>query len=94
MSEPSKPNRRDRTRPVELIVLAAVFGVFSGLVVGLATREWILAAIFFGVVFIVSLVVLAMLMLAASPPPEDDEPGPDDAGSADAGPADTKPRGH
>ncbi|MFC5502239.1 hypothetical protein ACFPJ4_08305 [Lysinimonas soli] len=72
------PNRRDRTRPVELIVLAAVFGVFSGLVVGLATREWILAAIFFGVVFIVSLVVLAMLVLAASPaPPEDEQHDPD-----------------
>jgi len=46
-------------------------------VVGLATREWILAAIFFGAIFIVSLVVLAMLSLAASSPDEK-LPGLDD----------------
>jgi hypothetical protein len=67
-------------RPVELLGLAAVIGVFTGLVVGLATREWILAAIFFGVVFIVGLVVLAMLSLAVVPPdeklPEQDGEGP------------------
>lgn len=71
------PSRRDQTRPVELIGLSALFGVFTGLVVGFATREWILAAIFFGVVFIVSLVVLAMLVLGRTPdselPPSDDE---------------------
>jgi hypothetical protein len=64
------PTRRDRMRPVELLALAGAFGVFTGLVVGLATREWILAAIFFGVVFIVSLVVLAMLSLAITSPDE------------------------
>jgi hypothetical protein len=37
------------------------------LIVGLATRQWILAAIFFGVVFIVSLVALAMIMLGHTP---------------------------
>jgi hypothetical protein len=42
------PTRKDKTRPVELIGLSAVFGVFTGLIVGLATREWLLAAIFFG----------------------------------------------
>ena len=71
------PTRKDRTRPVELIGLSAVFGVFTGLVVGFATREWILAAIFFGVVFIVSLVALAMIMLGQAPdvdlPKVDDE---------------------
>ena len=57
-------------RPAELLALAGAIGVFTGLVVGLATREWILAAIFFGAVFIVSLVVLAMLSLAVSSPDE------------------------
>jgi hypothetical protein len=74
------PTRKDRTRPVELIGLSAVFGVFTGLVVGFATREWILAAIFFGVVFIVSLVALAMIMLGQTPdadrPTIDDETPP------------------
>jgi len=75
------PSRRDRLRPLELLGLAGAIGVFAGLVVGLATREWILAAIFFGAIFIVSLVVLAMLSLAASSPDEklpglgDDGPG-------------------
>ena len=68
--ETGAPTRRDRMRPVELLGLAAAIGVFTGLVVGLGTREWILAAIFFGVVFIVSLVVLAMLSLAVSSPDE------------------------
>jgi hypothetical protein len=61
------PSRRDVLRPLELLILAAAIGIFTGLVVFLATREWILAAIFFGVVFIVSLVGLAMLALAVSP---------------------------
>ena len=71
------PSRRDRLRPLELLGLAGAIGVFAGLVVGLATREWILAAIFFGAIFIVSLVVLAMLSLAASSPDEQ-LPGMDD----------------
>ncbi len=76
-----EPTRRDRMRPLELLVLAAAVGVFAGLVVGLATREWILAAVFFGVIFIVSLVVLAMLSLATTAPDEkslgsdEDQPG-------------------
>lgn len=76
------PTRRDQTRPVELIGLAALFGVFTGLIVGLATREWVLAAIFFGVVFIVSLVALAMIMLGQTP--DADRPALDDE----------KPTGH
>ena len=75
--KPGAPTRKDRTRPVELIALSALFALFTGLIVGLATREWILAAIFFGVVFIVSLVSLAMIMLGQTPdadlPKVDDE---------------------
>lgn len=72
------PTMRDRMRPLEMLGLAAAIGVFVGLVVGLGTREWILAAIFFGVIFIVSLVALAMLSLAIGSPrdvlPDDHDP--------------------
>ena len=61
------PSRRDRTRPVELIGLSAVFAVFVGLVVLMSTREIVLALIFLGIAFIVSLVGLAMLSLAVGP---------------------------
>jgi hypothetical protein len=94
MSRDSRPasrgdaSRKDRTRPIELVGLAAVFGVFSGLVVGLATREWILAAEFFGIIFIVSLVVLAMLMVGQ---PKADDPGADSRAPRDR---DDEPRGH
>ena len=74
------PTRRDRMRPLELLGLAGAIGVFVGLIVGLGTREWILAAIFFGAIFIVSLVVLAMLSLAIRPSdetlPNADQDGP------------------
>lgn len=61
------PSRRERLRPLELLVLSAIFGIFAGLVVLMSTRELLLAAIFFGIAFIVSLVVLAMLALAVTP---------------------------
>jgi hypothetical protein len=63
----SEPTRRDRTRPLELLVLSGVFGVFTGLVVLMSTRDLVLAVIFAGVAFIVGLVVLAMLALAVRP---------------------------
>lgn len=61
------PSRKDRIRPVELLVFSAILGVFAGLVVLMSTREITLALIFLGVAFIVSLVVLAMLSLAVEP---------------------------
>lgn len=61
------PSRRDRTRPVELIGLSGIFAVFVGLVVLMSTREPVLALIFAGIAFIVSLVGLAMLSLAVRP---------------------------
>jgi hypothetical protein len=63
----NQPSRRDRLKPVELLVLSAVMSLFVGLVVLLSTREPILAAIFFGVAFIVSLVILAMFSLSIKP---------------------------
>jgi len=63
----NQPSRRDRLKPVELLVLSAVLSLFVGLVVLLSTREIILALIFFGVAFIVSLVVMAMFSLSIKP---------------------------
>ncbi|MDF1477695.1 hypothetical protein PYV02_01195 [Leifsonia sp. H3M29-4] len=63
----TEPSRRDRTRPVELLALAGGFGLFTGLVVLLSTRDLVLSLIFAGVAFIVGLVVLAMLALATRP---------------------------
>lgn len=71
----STPGWRERLRPVELIGLAAAFGVFTGLVVALSTQDWILAGIGFGAAFIVGLVVLAMLALAASSGEDDTKDG-------------------
>lgn len=61
------PSFRERTKPVELLVISGVLGIFAGLVVFMSTREIVLALIFLGIAFIVSLVVLAMLALAVAP---------------------------
>lgn len=70
MASPRKKNpadRKDRTRPLELLGLAAVIGVFVFLVVLMGTREPIVALEFGGIGFIAGLVVLAMLALASRP---------------------------
>jgi len=61
------PNKRDRTRPAEILGLSGVFALFAGLVVFMSTRDWMLGLIFAGIAFIVSLVVIAMLVLATRP---------------------------
>jgi hypothetical protein len=61
------PSLREQLRPVELIGIAAVLSVFVGLVVLMATREPLLAVVFFGIAFIVVLVVLAMFVLGIKP---------------------------
>jgi uncharacterized membrane protein HdeD (DUF308 family) len=66
-AQPTPPSRRDRTRPAELLVLSGVLAIFIGLIVLLSTREVVLALIFLGIAFIVSLIVLAMLSLAVRP---------------------------
>jgi hypothetical protein len=61
------PSRRDVLRPIEFIVISAVLGLFVGLTVLLTTRSLLLAGVFFGVAFILSLVVVAMLVLTFKP---------------------------
>lgn len=69
MSEPIPhgPSRKDRLRPVELLVMSAIVAVFVGVVVAASTRDIGLGAIFLGVAFIVSLVTLATLSITGRP---------------------------
>jgi hypothetical protein len=50
-----------------MLGLSGIFGVFTGIVVFMSTRDWMLGLIFAGIAFIVSLVVIAMLALAIRP---------------------------
>jgi amino acid permease len=69
------PQRRDRTRPLELLGISAAAALFVGLLVFVSTRLLDRALIFAGVAFILTLVVLAMLLLATAPK---DQGGADD----------------
>lgn len=91
----AKPSLRTRLRPVELVVIAALIGVFVGAIVVMGTREWLTALEWAGIAFVIALVVIAMLLLAAAPPSE--RPGADrpDADRPDAEPRDRdRPAGH
>ena len=85
----TSPSRQDRLRPLEFVGISAVVAVFIGLVVLGTTRQPILALVFFGIAFIVSLVVIAMLSLAIKPNEAEqiDLTEQDDAG-------DGRPSGH
>lgn len=61
------PSIRERLRPLELLGISAVIGLFTGLVILLTTREWWLAGIGFGVAFILSVMMIALLALSAKP---------------------------
>lgn len=59
-----RPAWRDRARPGEVLGLSGVLALFAGVMVLLVTREWLVAVIFFGAAFIVSIVVIATLLLS------------------------------
>ena len=61
------PTLRDRLKPLELIVVSAALGLFTGLVVMMVSRDWILSSVSFGIAFIVALVAMAMFVLAIKP---------------------------
>lgn len=67
MTDPITPSRRDRLKPLELLVMSAIVALFVGLVVWGSTRQVGLGAIFAGVGFIVALVVLATLAITTKP---------------------------
>jgi hypothetical protein len=68
---PTPPSRRDRFRPVELLVMAGGVAIFVGLVVAGSIRNIEVGGIFAGVAFIVSLVVLATLAITTRPDAEE-----------------------
>jgi len=70
------PTRRQRLRPVELVVMAALAAAFTGVIVLITTRDISLASIFAGVAFILSLLLLAMLALVETSDPTDPSDGP------------------
>jgi hypothetical protein len=97
---PRTPTRQESLRPLELIGGAAILALFVGLVVIFATREPILALIFFGIAFIITLVVLAMFTLGRGPGEserhdleEQDEAADHAAGTARAGDGQTAGHG-
>lgn len=61
------PDKRARTRPLEMLGVAAGLALFGGLVVLMVTRDLLVSGIFFGVFFIISLVVIAILVLMVNP---------------------------
>jgi hypothetical protein len=60
----TSPSRKDRLRPLELLVLSGIVAIFTGVVVTASTRDLALGAIFLGVGFILTLMTLAMLALS------------------------------
>ena len=64
---PHKPTRSEILKPVELVAISAAMGLFVGLTILLATRNWALSSIALGITFIVALVVIAMLALGMKP---------------------------
>ncbi|RLP84175.1 hypothetical protein D9V34_05150 [Mycetocola lacteus] len=64
---PRKPTRREILRPVELLVIALIFGGFTGIIAAYASREPMLGLILGGVAFIVGLIGIAMFSLAIKP---------------------------
>jgi hypothetical protein len=83
---PRTPTRQESLRPLELIGGAAILALFVGLVVIFSTREPVLALIFFGVAFIVTLVVLAMFTLGRGPGEAERHDLEEQDGAADAAP--------
>ncbi|RLQ84321.1 hypothetical protein [Mycetocola zhadangensis] len=65
--QPGKPSRREILKPVELLIFAAVAGLFTGLVTLMVTRDITFALIAFGIAFIVTLVFIAMFALTVKP---------------------------
>jgi hypothetical protein len=65
--EPYQPSRRELLRPAEYVGGAAIAAIFVGVIALVATRDWVLALIGTGGVFIVVLMVLALLQMAIKP---------------------------
>ncbi len=62
-----QPSRRQKLKPFEYLAFAGLAGGFTALVVLLSIRDLVLALVFGGVAFIVTVLVTATLMLAVQP---------------------------
>jgi membrane protein implicated in regulation of membrane protease activity len=90
-----QPTRRDRFLPAELLGISAGLAVFVGLIVLIATREFILAGVAFGITFIISLVLLALFALAFKPTKSEvQDIHEQDAEARAKAEGDDRPRGH
>lgn len=64
---PVQPTRRQQLKPFEYLAFAGAAGVFIGLIVLMTVRDVVLALVFGGVGFIITLLLIATLMLAVKP---------------------------
>jgi predicted lysophospholipase L1 biosynthesis ABC-type transport system permease subunit len=96
--EPYQPSRRELLRPVEYVGGAAIAAIFVGVIALVATRDWMIAIVGTGGVFIVVLMVLALLQMAIKPDAlEQAELGDGQVPRAPGAPTDGEPgepRGH
>lgn len=72
-------SRREKLKPIEYLGFAFACGLFTGLITLMGARDIILALIFFGVAFIVTLVGISTIKLTVKEPGErdsDDGEGP------------------
>ena len=63
----NQPTRKDVMRPFELLGIAGAIAVFCGLIILATTRDLLVTAIGFGVIFILALLTLALLALVMKP---------------------------
>ncbi|WP_425845045.1 ABC transporter ATP-binding protein [Agrococcus sp. TSP3-2-1] len=64
---PVQPTRKQQLKPFEYLAFAGAAGLFIGLIVFMTVRDVVLALIFGGVAFILTLLLTATLMLAVKP---------------------------
>lgn len=64
---PVQPTRKQQLKPFEYLAFAGAAGLFIGLIVFMTVRDVVLALIFGGVGFILTLLLTATLMLAVKP---------------------------
>ncbi|MBW8871027.1 MAG: hypothetical protein JF618_02235 [Leifsonia sp.] len=100
MTQNLQPTRRDRFLPLELLGISGGLAVFVGLIVLIATREFVLAGVALGVTFIISVVLLALFALAFKPTEAEVEDIHEQDAEArakaarDRAEGDDRPRGH
>lgn len=63
----TKPSKREMLKPLELLGIAAAFGIFAGLITLMSTRDFLLTIVLAGIAFIAGLVFLALFALTIKP---------------------------